>query len=65
MDRYVQIHVTGVALGHNLPEICRYPCRIVHRAIECCFVDDRDDVQLYDCQKMAEAIVFGITGQRP
>lgn len=32
--------------------------------IECCFVDDRDDVQLYDCQKMAEAIVFGITGQR-
>ena len=32
--------------------------------IECCFVDDKDDVQLYDCQKMAEAIVFGITGQR-
>lgn len=32
--------------------------------IECCFVDDRDDVQLYDCQQMAEAIVFGITGQR-
>ncbi len=32
--------------------------------VECCFVDDKDDVQLYDCQKMAEAIVFGITGQR-
>ncbi len=32
--------------------------------VECCFVDDRDDVQLYDCQKMAEAIVYGITGQR-
>ena len=32
--------------------------------IECCFVDDKDDVQLYDCQKMAEAIVYGITGQR-
>lgn len=32
--------------------------------VECCFVDDRDDVQLYDCQKMAAAIVFGITGQR-
>ncbi len=31
--------------------------------IECCFVDDRDDVQLYDCQRMAEAIVYGITGQ--
>ena len=32
--------------------------------VECCFVDDRDDVQLYDCQKMAEAIVYGITSQR-
>ena len=32
--------------------------------IECCFVDDKDDVQLYDCQKMAEAIVYGITGQQ-
>ena len=31
--------------------------------IECCFVDDRDDVQLYDCQKMAEAIAYGITDQ--
>ena len=31
--------------------------------IECCFVDDKDDVQLYDCQKMADAIVYGITGQ--
>ena len=30
--------------------------------IECCFVDDKDDVQLYDAQKMAEAIVRGITG---
>lgn len=32
--------------------------------VECCFVDDRDDVQLYDCQAMAEAIVYGLTGQR-
>lgn len=32
--------------------------------VECCFVDDKDDVQLYDCQEMAEAIVYGITGQR-
>ncbi|WWR16517.1 N-acetylmuramoyl-L-alanine amidase [Lachnospiraceae bacterium JLR.KK008] len=32
--------------------------------VECCFVDDRDDVQLYDCQKMASAIVYGITGKR-
>lgn len=32
--------------------------------IECCFVDDKDDVQLYDCHKMAEAIVYGITGKK-
>lgn len=32
--------------------------------IECCFVDDKDDAQLYNCQKMAEAIVYGITGKR-
>lgn len=32
--------------------------------IECCFVDDKDDVALYDCKSMAEAIVYGITGQK-
>ena len=32
--------------------------------IECCFVDDKDDVALYDYKSVAEAIVFGITGQR-
>lgn len=32
--------------------------------IECCFVDDKDDAQLYDYKSMADAIVFGITGQR-
>jgi N-acetylmuramoyl-L-alanine amidase len=31
--------------------------------IECCFVDDADDVALYDAEKMANAIVKGITGQ--
>lgn len=31
--------------------------------IECCFVDDRDDAELYDYRKMAAAIVKGITGQ--
>ena len=31
--------------------------------IECCFVDDKDDVDLYDSKKMASAIVCGITGQ--
>lgn len=30
--------------------------------IECCFVDDRDDTQLYSAEKMAAAIVNGITG---
>ena len=32
--------------------------------IECCFVDDKDDVARYNYKTMAEAIVFGITGQR-
>lgn len=31
--------------------------------IECCFVDDRDDVNLYNCRTMAAAIVSGITEQ--
>lgn len=31
--------------------------------IECCFVDDKDDVSMYDYQNIANAIVFGITGQ--
>lgn len=31
--------------------------------IECCFVDDKDDVNLYDYKKMAQAIVRGITGK--
>lgn len=31
--------------------------------IECCFVDDKDDAEIYDYRKMASAIVKGITGQ--
>lgn len=31
--------------------------------LECCFVDDKDDVQLYSYEKMADAIVYGITGE--
>lgn len=31
--------------------------------IECCFVDDKDDIKLYNVQSMASAIVKGITGQ--
>lgn len=30
--------------------------------VECCFVDDKDDVQLYDYKSAAAAIVYGITG---
>ncbi len=30
--------------------------------IECCFVDDKDDVNLYNADKVAQAIVKGITG---
>lgn len=33
--------------------------------IECCFVDDKDDAALYDADKMASAIVTGITGTAP
>lgn len=32
--------------------------------IECCFVDDADDVKLYDAKKIASAIVYGLTGQK-
>ena len=32
--------------------------------IECCFVDDKDDVALYDYKSMAEAIVYGLTGTK-
>lgn len=33
--------------------------------IECCFVDDPDDVKLYNADKMAQAIVKGIIGVAP
>lgn len=32
--------------------------------VECCFVDDKDDVARYDYKSMAAAIVSGITGQK-
>ena len=32
--------------------------------VECCFVDDKDDVELYDYRSMAAAIVKGITGKK-
>lgn len=51
----------GVKTNPNLYYLrkTKYPAML----IECCFVDDKDDVALYDYQKMADAIVFGITGQ--
>ena len=30
--------------------------------VECCFVDDKDDQKIYNAEKMANAIVKGITG---
>ena len=33
--------------------------------IECCFVDDRDDVALYDWKSMVTAIVRGTAGRNP
>ena len=33
--------------------------------IECCFVTDPEDVDLYNADKMAQAIVKGITGVKP
>mgnify|MGYP002769450448 FL=1 len=32
--------------------------------LECCFVDDKDDVALYDYKSMADAIVYAIAGQK-
>lgn len=32
--------------------------------VECCFVDDKDDVKLYNYYEMASAIVYGITGEK-
>ena len=31
--------------------------------VEVCFVDDKDDAELYNCSAAAEAIVYGITGK--
>lgn len=38
---------------------CTNPCML----IEVCFVDDKDDVKLYDASKIASAIVNGIVGK--
>lgn len=38
-------------------------CTALALLVECCFVDDADDVKLYSAESMASAIVKGITGQ--
>ena len=36
------------------------PARKKALLVECCFVDDKDDANLYNAKKMAQAIVIGI-----
>ena len=53
-DRGVKVRTDLYVLKHT-----KAPALLV----ECCFVDDADDVALYDADAMAAAIVQGITGQ--
>ena len=53
-DRGVKVRTDLYVLKHT-----KAPALLV----ECCFVDDADDVALYDADQMAAAIVWGITGQ--
>ena len=53
-DRGVKVRTDLYVLKHT-----KAPALLV----ECCFVDDADDVALYDADQMATAIVQGITGQ--
>jgi hypothetical protein len=39
-------------------------CKNTAILVECCFVDDKDDCDLYNAELMANAIVEGITGSR-
>lgn len=51
----------GVKISKNLYVLkkTKNPCVL----IECCFVDDKDDCTIYNREKMASAIVKGITGE--
>lgn len=53
-DRGVKVRTDLYVLKHT-----QAPALLV----ECCFVDDADDVALYDADQMATAIVQGIAGQ--
>lgn len=52
----------GVKVNGNLYVLRKTTAPAV--LVECCFVDDKDDVALYDSVSMASAIVYGITGQK-
>ncbi len=51
----------GIKYGENLYVLRNTKAPAI--LIECCFVDDKDDTNLYNAQTMAAAIVKGITGQ--
>lgn len=53
-NRGVKINKKLYVLGHT-----KAPAML----LECCFVDDKDDVAMYDYKSMADSIVYGITGQ--
>lgn len=53
----------GVKERHNLYVLRKTSAPSI--LIECCFVDDKDDCNLYDIEKMSDAIVKGITGTLP
>ena len=52
----------GVKINENLAVLKRSKAPAL--LVECCFVDDKDDVSLYNYADMASAIVYGITGER-
>lgn len=51
----------GVQVKQNLYVLRKTTAPAV--LVECCFVDDADDVKLYDTEKMAAAIASGIVGK--
>ncbi len=52
----------GVKISPNLYFLKR--AKSPAMLIECCFVDDADDIKFYNYKSMATAIVYGITGKK-
>lgn len=50
----------GIKYRENLYYLKNTPAPAM--IIECCFVDDKEDVEIYDYQSMAKAIVKGLIG---